>query len=81
MIKALECQTRRDLAATAKSHGIAGWHGMRKQELVKAIAKIKTAKSKPKQKSTAVTKKNSPLCSPPILLRFLHFQRKTALLI
>ena len=64
MIKALECQTRRDLAATAKSHGIAGWHGMRKQELVKAIAKIKTAKSKPKQKSTAVTKKTVRSAAP-----------------
>ncbi len=50
VIKALECQSRRDLAATAKSHGIAGWHGMRKQELVKAIAKIKMAKPKPKPK-------------------------------
>jgi len=35
ILKSLESQTRRDLAATAKSHGIAGWHGMRKQELVK----------------------------------------------
>jgi uncharacterized protein len=60
MIKALECQTRRDLAATAKSHGIAGWHGMRKQELVKAIAKIKTATLKPKSKSTPITKKSPP---------------------
>ncbi len=66
VIKALECQTRRDLAATAKSHGIAGWHGMRKQELVKAIAKIKTkkSKSKPKSKSVPVIKKTPRSVTP-----------------
>lgn len=58
ILKSLESQTRRDLAATAKSHGIAGWHGMRKQELVKAIAKIKMAKTKPKRKTTSNGKKN-----------------------
>ncbi|QDT26506.1 hypothetical protein Enr10x_18100 [Gimesia panareensis] len=57
ILKSLESQTRRDLAATAKSHGIAGWHGMRKQELVKAIAKIKMAKSKPKRKTNSNGKK------------------------
>lgn len=64
ILKSLESQTRRDLAATAKSHGIAGWHGMRKQELVKAIAKIKMAKSKPKRKSSPKNKKAST-SSPP----------------
>jgi hypothetical protein len=60
ILKSLESQTRRDLAATAKSHGIAGWHGMRKQELVKAIAKIKLAKSKSKPKATTTTPKSPP---------------------
>ncbi len=64
MIKSLECQTRRDLAATAKSHGIAGWHGMRKQELVKAIAKIKTAKAKSKRKVTTAKKKTTRTTAP-----------------
>lgn len=63
ILKSLESQTRRDLAATAKSHGITGWHGMRKQELVKAIAKIKMAKSKPKRKSTSNGKKSPPATS------------------
>ncbi len=64
ILKSLESQTRRDLAVTAKSHGIAGWHGMRKQELVKAIAKIKMAKSKPKRKTTTITQKSPPSESP-----------------
>ncbi|QDU03442.1 hypothetical protein V6x_31610 [Gimesia chilikensis] len=64
ILKSLESQTRRDLAATAKSHGIAGWHGMRKQELVKAIAKIKMAKSKPKRKTTTSSNKKSTSPSP-----------------
>lgn len=65
ILKSLESQTRRDLAATAKSHGIAGWHGMRKQELVKAIAKIKMAKSKPKRKTTSNSQKSSPASPKP----------------
>lgn len=66
VIKALECQSRRDLAATAKSHGIAGWHGMRKQELVKAIAKIKMAKpkTKSKRKAPATAKKTTKAATP-----------------
>ena len=35
----LKAQTRRELAAMAKDYGIAGWHGMRKDELVDAISK------------------------------------------
>lgn len=64
ILKSLESQTRRDLAATAKSHGIAGWHGMRKQELVKAIAKIKMAKSKPKRKKSPVASKTTQPDTP-----------------
>ena len=35
----LKSQTRRELASLAKNYGIAGWHGMRKEELVDAISK------------------------------------------
>ncbi|MCD0461533.1 DUF4912 domain-containing protein [Roseiconus lacunae] len=35
----LKSQTRRELATLAKNYGIAGWHGMRKDELVDAISK------------------------------------------
>ncbi|KAA5545571.1 DUF4912 domain-containing protein [Roseiconus nitratireducens] len=36
----LKSQTRRELATLAKNYGIAGWHGMRKEELVDAISKL-----------------------------------------
>ncbi|MEL6107103.1 MAG: DUF4912 domain-containing protein, partial [Planctomycetota bacterium] len=36
----LKSQTRRELANLAKNYGIAGWHGMRKDELVDAITKV-----------------------------------------
>nr|WP_164101999.1 DUF4912 domain-containing protein [Candidatus Laterigemmans baculatus] len=36
----LKTQTRRDLAETARDHGVAGWHSMRKDELIEALRKI-----------------------------------------
>ena len=36
----LKAQTRRELADLAKNYGIAGWHGMKKDELVSAITKV-----------------------------------------
>ncbi len=57
----LKSQTRRELADLAKNYGVAGWHSMRKDELVDAISKVqrrlrrranaKADKSKPKTKS------------------------------
>lgn len=48
----LKAQTRRELATLAKNYGIAGWHGMRKDELVDAISKTQRRLRK-KSKSTA----------------------------
>tara|TARA_R110002049_G_scaffold2750_2_gene21751 strand:+ start:627200 stop:628486 length:1287 start_codon:yes stop_codon:yes gene_type:complete len=36
----LKAQTRRELADLAKNYGVDGWHGMKKDELVDAIAKV-----------------------------------------
>lgn len=36
----LKTQTRRDLADTARDHGITGWHSMRKDELIEALRKV-----------------------------------------
>ena len=36
----LKAQTRRELADLAKNYGVAGWHGMKKDELVEAIRKV-----------------------------------------
>ncbi|WP_145389666.1 DUF4912 domain-containing protein [Stieleria neptunia] len=50
----LKSQTRRELAALAKNYGIAGWHGMRKEELVDAISKTqRRLRRKSKSSSTS----------------------------
>ncbi|MEO1615112.1 MAG: DUF4912 domain-containing protein [Planctomycetota bacterium] len=57
----LKSQTRRELAALAKNYGIAGWHGMRKDELVDAISKTQRRlrrKSKAKASEPEATKKS-----------------------
>lgn len=36
----LKSQTRKDLAGMAKTRGVAGWHAMRKDELVKALSRL-----------------------------------------
>ncbi|MEM9586797.1 MAG: DUF4912 domain-containing protein [Planctomycetota bacterium] len=36
----LKAQTRRELADMAKNYGIAGWHGMKKDELIDSIRKL-----------------------------------------
>ncbi len=39
-VEELKSQTRKDLAGMAKTRGVAGWHAMRKDELVKALSKL-----------------------------------------
>jgi len=36
----LKLQTRKDLAGMAKSHGVVGWHAMRKDELIQALSRL-----------------------------------------
>ena len=45
----LKAHTSKDLAQMAKTKGVAGWHSMRKDQLVKALLKI--AKQKEKEKN------------------------------
>ncbi len=71
----LKAQTRRELAELAKDYGVAGWHGMRKDELVEAITKIQrrlrrkanaeaATKGKPKTKSAPKSRSNG-IQAPP----------------
>ena len=36
----LHASTRKDLAAIAREHAVAGWHGMRKGELIEALMDV-----------------------------------------
>jgi uncharacterized protein len=57
---ALKSYSVKDLAELAKSHGLAGWHAMKKDQLIRAIVKARTAK-KPVAKAT---KKKAPPARP-----------------
>ncbi|MEM0925317.1 MAG: DUF4912 domain-containing protein, partial [Planctomycetota bacterium] len=59
----LKSQTRRELATLARNYGIAGWHGMRKDELVDAISKTQRRlrrKAKAKSAEPAAKKSKAP---------------------
>src|SRR5436309_15473387 len=48
----LQARTKKELEDMARKRGIAGWHGMRKEKLIDALATSPAAtKSKPKKKS------------------------------
>ena len=55
----LSQQTSRELKVMAREYGVAGWHGMRKEELVAEIGKVqrklrrKTAEDHPTETGTA----------------------------
>ena len=55
----LKSQTAKDLSQLAKEKGVAGWHSMRKDELIKALLKVsrkkstKTTKTATKKKATS----------------------------
>ncbi|MCM2373773.1 DUF4912 domain-containing protein [Aporhodopirellula aestuarii] len=57
----LSSQTRRELAELAKNYGIAGWHSMRKDDLVSEITKIqrRLRRQVSEKKATASTKKET----------------------
>src|SRR5580700_7646013 len=43
-LKSYSCK---DLAEMAKKRGVQGWHGMRKEQLVKALLRVNRPKSRP----------------------------------
>ena len=48
----LKSQTAKDLSQLAREKGVAGWHSMRKEELIKALLKLSKKKAAPKKKAT-----------------------------
>ena len=55
----LRAHTSKDLAKMAKEKGVQGWHGMRKEELVKALLReVKKKARKSSSKTTSVSSKN-----------------------
>lgn len=55
----LKAQTRRELADLARNYEIAGWHGMKKDELIAEIKKVQT-RLKRRAKSAAAKEANQP---------------------
>ncbi|MCI0465012.1 MAG: DUF4912 domain-containing protein [Gemmataceae bacterium] len=51
---------KKNLAEMARKKGIAGWHGMRKEELVAALAALSSQTSKPRARAAASTNGHKP---------------------
>jgi hypothetical protein len=67
----LSSQTRRELAELAKNYGVAGWHSMRKDDLVSEIKKVQSrlrrqsaASAKTDEKSKPVKAKRASVSKP-----------------
>jgi len=57
----LKAQTRRELADLAKNYGVAGWHGMKKEELVEAIARVqRRLRRKSSERSSETSSGSNP---------------------
>ncbi|MEO1994289.1 MAG: DUF4912 domain-containing protein [Planctomycetaceae bacterium] len=58
--KQLSVLTRKELVEIARSHQVSGWHGMRKQQLVDAVSKIKSPKRKAQRSAAQLSGGRSP---------------------
>jgi len=58
--KQLSVLTRKELVEIARSHQVTGWHGMRKQQLVDAVSKIKAPKSKTRRAAAKLSNGRPP---------------------
>ncbi|WP_404304793.1 DUF4912 domain-containing protein [Neorhodopirellula lusitana] len=57
----LSLQTRKELAELAKNYGVAGWHSMRKDDLVTEIKKVQR---RLRRKAATTAKKQTPAAKP-----------------
>ena len=83
----LRSHTARDLAHMARQNGVAGWHSMRKEELVRALVKLARKRalitggangSGEGKKSTSTTNSDKTKTDPQALVRINQLQRKLA---
>jgi len=58
--KQLSVLSRKELVEIARSHHVSGWHGMRKQQLVDAVSKIKAPKSKTRRAAAKLSNGRPP---------------------
>lgn len=61
----LKTQTRRDLAGTARDIGIAGWHSMKKDELIEAIRSVHDSARGAAEHPTAAASDAKPAATSP----------------
>lgn len=59
----LRSKTAKDLAQLAKKEGVAGWHSMRKDELVRALVKIGRRKAARARRESAKARTNGAHCN------------------
>ena len=83
----LRSHTARDLAQMARQNGVAGWHSMRKEELVRALVKLARKRalitsgangSTEVKKSTSTTTCEKKPTDPQVVTRIDQLQRKLA---
>lgn len=59
-LEKLKSNTRKELAALAKRHRVAGWHGMRKEELIEALLDVDRSKSESRNVKSVARVKPEP---------------------
>lgn len=59
-LEKLKTNTRKELAALAKRHRVAGWHGMRKEELIEALLDVHRSRSADAARSVRSVARSKP---------------------
>lgn len=63
-LEKLKTNTRKELAALAKRHRVAGWHGMRKEELIEALLDVDRSKTESSRNVRSVARVKADTQNP-----------------
>ena len=76
----LRSHTAKDLAQMARQHGVAGWHSMRKEELVAELVRLarKRSLNQPQTNGNGVSKGNASKTNPRVQQKIDQLKRKLA---